>query len=112
MISTFTLNFLLSGTVSGGKWGQLSEPGLVSFGSFNDQAQPGYTVMQIPFFLILGLVGGLFGALFNAVNRRITLLRMRFVNKWKARRFLEVLIVAAATALIASLCSTYVFSCV
>lgn len=112
MISTFTLNFFLSGTVDDGVWGQLSEPGLVNFGSFNDQDQPGYTIYQIPFFLLLGLFGGLVGSFFNALNKQITVLRFKFIKGHHFRQFIEVLVVAGTTALVASLCSSYAYNCV
>lgn len=112
MISTFTLNFFLSGSVAGGTWGSLSEPGLVSFGSFNDQIEPGYTVIQIPFFLILGVFGGLIGALFNAINKKLTQFRSKYIKGKKFRMFLEVLFVATITAIISYLYTSFVYTCV
>jgi hypothetical protein len=54
--------------------------GLVSFGSFIAN-QHGYDLWELPFFMLLGVVGGLLGALFNALNTRLTRWRMRFVNR-------------------------------
>ena len=55
--------------------------GLVKFGSYN--AQP-YEMRDFPFFMILGVTGGLLGAFFNQINYEINVLRKFHLNaKWK-----------------------------
>eukprot|EP01095_Lingulamoeba_sp_RSL-Kostka_P002719 TRINITY_DN13635_c0_g1_i1.p1 TRINITY_DN13635_c0_g1~~TRINITY_DN13635_c0_g1_i1.p1 ORF type:complete len:779 (+),score=262.03 TRINITY_DN13635_c0_g1_i1:24-2360(+) len=100
MTSTFTLNFFLSGTTEGGTWGELTEPGLINFGSFNDQENPGYNIIQIPLFLLMGVIGGLLGALFNYLNEHLTVFRMKFVQNAGWKMMLESLFVALVTALV------------
>ena len=112
MISTFTLNFFLSGTIPGGEWGQLSEPGLISFGSFENQAQPGYTLIQIPFFLLLGVFGGLSGALFNFLNKHLTIWRGKILKGIHYRVFIEVLVVTFVTVIVGYACSAHLYTCV
>ena len=53
-------------------------------------------------FIIIGIVCGLLGALFNSLNRRLTLFRARFVNT-RRKKFLEAIVVAALTALLCCL---------
>eukprot|EP01028_Stygiella_incarcerata_P011206 TRINITY_DN622_c2_g1_i1.p1 TRINITY_DN622_c2_g1~~TRINITY_DN622_c2_g1_i1.p1 ORF type:complete len:798 (-),score=167.80 TRINITY_DN622_c2_g1_i1:291-2684(-) len=96
MICTFSLNVVLSGTIGTG-WGQLSEPGLITFGSFKGE-QALYKVWELPLFLLLGTFGGLTGAIFNAVNKKISIWRLKRVNSWKWRRFTEVLLVSILTS--------------
>jgi chloride channel 7 len=112
MVSTFVLNFFLSGYNNG--WGTLSQAGiavtkfwgpicgigLVSFGNF-DGDQPGYNLELFPFFLSLGVIGkwlilefsekfpkgGILGAIFNALNVKIYQLRQRWIHKKKTRIF-------------------------
>ena len=84
----------------------------VSFGSFEDQAQPGYTVIQIPFFLLIGVIGGLLGAIFNYLNMYITLFRRRFFRGIGWRVFMEVLFVTLVTALVSYVCTSHLYNCV
>lgn len=52
-----------------------------------------YKVFELPIFIAIGLGCGLLGALFNHVNRRITLLRRRAFQQRPKLRVLEVLII-------------------
>ncbi|KJE93096.1 voltage gated chloride channel protein, variant [Capsaspora owczarzaki ATCC 30864] len=96
MIASFTLNVLLSGT-KGTSWGAMSSPGLVNFGAF---ASANYNLFELPIFIAMGAVAGLFGALFNALNHRLTVFRFKYIYHSKALRFLEVILVAAATVIV------------
>lgn len=94
MISSFILNVFLS--IYHGHAGDLAFPGLINFGQF-DGAYQGY---EIPLFMIIGIIGGLFGALFNAINHHLTIFRMKFV-KTKPMRALEPVIVAVMSSCVA-----------
>lgn len=72
MVCTFTLNCFLSFFY--GRPGYLSWSGLANFGVFEDTS---YNVWEIPFFALIGCLGGVFGALFNALNSRLTKFRQR-----------------------------------
>lgn len=89
MISTFTLNVVLSayhgfpGKLLNAKvftrltsnfTGQLTYSGLLNFGAFPNMS---YEFFEIPLFVLLGAVGGIFGAIFNYVNLKLTLFRMK-----------------------------------
>ncbi|KAL9957142.1 hypothetical protein ACROYT_G038744 [Oculina patagonica] len=92
MVSTFTLNFLLS--IYNGDPMDLSNPGLINFGSFKGQA---YSSYEIPLFCVMAIIGGLLGALFNAINHHLSIFRMRFVKRnWV--RVVEALIVSVMSA--------------
>lgn len=92
MVSTFTLNILLS--IYHGSPMDLSNSGLLNFGSFKGQT---YSSYEIPLFCVMAILGGLFGALFNAINHHLSIFRMKFVKKnWV--RVVESLIVAVASA--------------
>ncbi|KAG9396871.1 Chloride channel, voltage gated [Carpediemonas membranifera] len=92
MISTFTLNIVLSG-VRGYGWGNLSQPGLITFGMFNKAT---YTLYQLPLFLLLGAFGGVMGAGFNAANTRISRLRIKYLKG--NYKMLEAILIAFITA--------------
>ncbi|XP_046582844.1 H(+)/Cl(-) exchange transporter 7-like isoform X1 [Haliotis rubra] len=94
MTSTFTLNIVQS-YVKGHAW-DLSSPGLINFGKFDNTQYSGF---EIPIFLIMGVIGGLLGALFNQINYKLTVYRMRFIQK-KWKQVLEAMIVAAMTGLV------------
>jgi chloride channel 7 len=72
MVSTFTLNLFLS--LFYGRPGFLSWNGLANFGVFENGA---YNVWEIPFFALIGALGGLLGALFNALNARLAKFRKK-----------------------------------
>eukprot|EP00928_Gymnodinium_smaydae_P062951 TRINITY_DN4666_c0_g4_i1.p1 TRINITY_DN4666_c0_g4~~TRINITY_DN4666_c0_g4_i1.p1 ORF type:complete len:766 (-),score=163.32 TRINITY_DN4666_c0_g4_i1:925-3222(-) len=60
----------------------------VSFGRFNVQS---YYIFEFPIFALMAVAGGLLGALFNKVNKRISKWRQRNIGPTGSRRFLEVL---------------------
>uniref|UniRef100_A0A8D2J880 Chloride channel protein n=1 Tax=Varanus komodoensis TaxID=61221 RepID=A0A8D2J880_VARKO len=94
MISTFTLNSILS-IYKGNPW-DLSSPGLINFGRF-DSTKMGYTIQEIPIFIFIGVVGGLLGALFNALNYWLTMFRIRYIHR-PFLQVIEAMLVAAVTA--------------
>jgi chloride channel 7 len=75
MVCTFTLNCFLSFFY--GRPGFLSWNGLANFGVFEDSS---YNVWEMPFFALIGALGGLTGALFNYLNSRLAKFRRRFVD--------------------------------
>ncbi|VDM74575.1 unnamed protein product [Strongylus vulgaris] len=92
MISAFTVNSILSWY--NGRSGWLSWTGLANFGVFENK---NYNIWEIPFFLAVGVIGGLTGALFNHLNSKLTQFRKKYVSsKW--RRLMECFVVAAMSA--------------
>lgn len=89
MITTFTLNIVLS-AYREGHFGDLSNPGLLNFGKFETI---NYQIYEIPLFMLMGMIGGLLGALWNHVNYKISCFRMKCIKK-KWVKVLEVLAVA------------------
>ncbi|XP_038275323.1 H(+)/Cl(-) exchange transporter 7 isoform X1 [Dermochelys coriacea] len=94
MISTFTLNSILS-FYHGNPW-DLSSPGLINFGRF-DSEKLGYTFQEIPIFIVMGVVGGILGAIFNALNYWLTMFRIRYIHR-PCLQVIEAMLVAAVTA--------------
>merc|ERR1719188_2374423 len=72
------------------KWGTLGSRVPVEFGRFDDRS---YQVLEFPIFMLIGVFGGLCGALFNYLNTRLSLLRMKYIGPTGHKRFLEVLVV-------------------
>ena len=93
-MSALTLNFFLGGFDSLG-FGTLGALGVLTFGSYFQSNATSYRIFELPFFVIIGIVGGLLGAAFNALNIPLTRWRMRYVGAGGARRFLEVIAVTA-----------------
>jgi chloride channel 7 len=93
MVATFTLNAFLSG--ADGDWLAINKPGLITFGGFVSHA---YRLWELPFFALLGVFGGLCGALFCAVNVRISHWRRDFYRRRQPLRIVEALLVALLTA--------------
>ncbi|KAK2503438.1 hypothetical protein MC885_013259 [Smutsia gigantea] len=97
MISTFTLNFVLS-IYHGNIW-DLSSPGLINFGRFDTETMV-YTIHEIPIFIAMGVVGGVLGAVFNALNYWLTMFRIRYIHR-PCLQVIEAMLVAAVTATVA-----------
>ncbi|XP_076022485.1 H(+)/Cl(-) exchange transporter 6 isoform X2 [Genypterus blacodes] len=104
MSATFTLNFFRSG-INYNKWGSFQLPGLLNFGEFKcsdgDKNCHLWTVVDLAFFILMGIVGGLLGALFNCMNKVLAKYRIRHIHpKAKFIRLLESLLVAMVTTVV------------
>ncbi|XP_069762779.1 H(+)/Cl(-) exchange transporter 7 [Narcine bancroftii] len=94
MISTFTLNFVLS--IYHGNPGDLSSPGLINFGQFQSEAVQ-YNWYEIPVFMCVGAIGGILGAVFNRLNYCLTMFRIRYIHR-PCLQVIEAMLVGAVTA--------------
>uniref|UniRef100_A0A3Q1KBU7 Chloride channel protein n=1 Tax=Anabas testudineus TaxID=64144 RepID=A0A3Q1KBU7_ANATE len=104
MSATFTLNFFRSG-INFNKWGSFQLPGLLNFGEFKcpdgDKNCHLWTAVDLAFFVLMGVVGGLLGALFNCMNKGLAKYRIRHIHpKAKFMRVLESLLVAMVTTVV------------
>lgn len=83
-------------------WRQASIEKLFSFGEFNSLKgeASNFAIWELLLFIVIGCLGGLIGAIFNATNEHLTLWRMRRVNFSKTRRFVEVLVVSTAMSVV------------
>lgn len=75
-----------------------SNSGEFQFGSFDTFL--GYRTYELVIFTLMGVMGGLMGALFNHINKRMTIFR---INKYKDnnyKRFLELLMITGAFSVI------------
>jgi chloride channel 7 len=82
-------------------WGQASIEKLFSFGEFSSRGDASnFAIWELLLFVVIGCLGGLIGAIFNATNEHLTLWRMRNVNYSKTRRFVEVLGVSMTMSLV------------
>ncbi|XP_052820387.1 H(+)/Cl(-) exchange transporter 6-like [Mya arenaria] len=118
MAATFTLNFFLSGLDSN-SWGLFYSPGLINFGVFKcaDENKTNgtcrlWTALDLFIFVLMGLIGGLLGALFNQLNKWLTVYRMKHVNtKQPVVKILESLLVAMVTTTVAFVASMMLGRC-
>uniref|UniRef100_A0A8C0K7S2 Chloride channel protein n=1 Tax=Canis lupus dingo TaxID=286419 RepID=A0A8C0K7S2_CANLU len=115
MSATFTLNFFRSG-IQFGSWGSFQLPGLLNFGEFkcsdSDKKCHLWTAMDLGFFVVMGVIGGLLGATFNCLNKRLAKYRMRNVHpKPKLVRVLESLLVSVVTTVVVFTASMVLGEC-
>lgn len=78
------------------KWGHSNVGKLFSFGEFTSigDGSANFSVWELLLFLLIGCLGGLIGACFNAGNEHLTIWRMKNVNHSKKRRVIEVLLMS------------------
>ncbi|XP_017769929.1 PREDICTED: H(+)/Cl(-) exchange transporter 7 [Nicrophorus vespilloides] len=92
VVSTFTLNFVLS--MYYGEFGNLLFPGLFNLGHFEEFS---YSLYELPVFALFGAFGGLLGALWNSINYKLAVFRIRYLQKpWL--KVMEACLVATMTA--------------
>ncbi|XP_046616599.1 H(+)/Cl(-) exchange transporter 7 isoform X1 [Neodiprion virginianus] len=105
MITTFTMNIILS--AYHGHPGELSYPGLINLGKFDEIP---YQFYEIPLFMIIGTLGGVLGALWNHVNYKISCFRLRFI-KTNWIKVLEALFIAVLSATLGFLMIYFIDDC-
>uniref|UniRef100_A0A672ZL96 Chloride channel 6 n=1 Tax=Sphaeramia orbicularis TaxID=375764 RepID=A0A672ZL96_9TELE len=115
MSATFTLNFFRSG-INFNKWGSFQLPGLLNFGEFKcpegDKQCHLWTVVDLAFFVLMGVVGGLLGALFNCINKCLAKYRIKHIHpKAKFIRVLESLLIAMVTTVVIFVSSMLLGEC-
>ncbi len=102
MIALTTLYILNS---IGSAFGKVGYNKLFSFGNFvfEEGGQSSFAVFELFLFILVGVFGGLIGAVFNDTNERITHWRMKRVNFSKQKRFVEVMLVSVLVSLVSFL---------
>ena len=94
-VATLVVKFFIAG-FSGLGWGRLGARVPVSFGAFGSgTGELDYEMVELPLFALMAAAAGLLGALFNAMNKRLTMWRSRHVGRRGCRRFLEAMLIAA-----------------
>ena len=105
MCAELIINLLTSGltTVGGGVYGEdlgsNDENSMFPFGTFSQDVN--YHTYELVLFIILGIFGGLLGAIFNAINMRLSIFRTKYINQQRWKRALEVIVFSGGFA---SLC--------
>ncbi|ESO91263.1 hypothetical protein LOTGIDRAFT_228753 [Lottia gigantea] len=116
MAATFSLNFFLSG-IKSCSWGYFYLPGLIDFGTFRCQSEESeicdlWSAVDLLIFIIMGLVGGGLGAIFNTLNKSLSRHRLLHVQrKHKIFRLLEAMLVAMVTTTLTFLAAMTLGEC-
>ena len=86
------------------KWGQANIDQLFSFGEFTGirDGASNFSVWELLLFILIGCLGGLIGACFNAGNEHLTIWRMKRINHSKKRRMVEVLVMSVLVTVVSS----------
>ncbi|CAH0393157.1 unnamed protein product [Bemisia tabaci] len=105
MVSTFTLNLILS--AYHGHPGQLSFSGLLNFGKFESL---NYDLFELAIFVMMGGIGGILGAVFNLFNYKLTVFRIRYVNT-KVKKIMEAVIAAMVSTAVPMLMIYFINEC-
>ncbi|KAB7499559.1 H(+)/Cl(-) exchange transporter 7 [Armadillidium nasatum] len=105
LLSCFALNFFLS--LVNGDTGDLSNPGLLNLGKFNDLS---YRFFEFIPFMFIGVFEGLLGSLFNFINYKLTVIRMRYLGS-PFLRIAEALFVSQLTTLCSALMIYFIQDC-
>eukprot|EP01061_Rhynchopus_euleeides_P016311 TRINITY_DN27598_c0_g1_i2.p1 TRINITY_DN27598_c0_g1~~TRINITY_DN27598_c0_g1_i2.p1 ORF type:complete len:963 (+),score=351.05 TRINITY_DN27598_c0_g1_i2:35-2923(+) len=78
IVCAFTMA-MLTGETNGQH--SLNAPGMIDFGDFSEAGVVPFRLVEVPWFILIGVAGGLLGALFNATNMQITKLRRAVYSK-------------------------------
>ena len=105
MISTFTLNIVLS--AYHGHPGDLSNPGLLNLGKFGTMT---YQIYEIPLFILMGTIGGLLGSLWNYMNYKMMYFRAKYI-RLKSLKVVEALFMAVMSATMGFLMMYFIDDC-
>jgi len=85
----------------GERFGKIGFDKLFSFGNFIwEQGASSYAVFELAIFVLIGVLGGLIGACFNATNEMITHWRIKHINHTPFYRFVEVLLVSSLVSVV------------
>eukprot|EP01065_Artemidia_motanka_P034801 TRINITY_DN4262_c5_g1_i1.p1 TRINITY_DN4262_c5_g1~~TRINITY_DN4262_c5_g1_i1.p1 ORF type:complete len:1271 (+),score=408.05 TRINITY_DN4262_c5_g1_i1:191-3814(+) len=88
IVSAFTMAFL---TAQEDRKKALNAPGMIDFGDFTTGESVPWKSDEVPIFILVGVIGGLLGAVFNRTNMVITRWRLRAaqaLDRFLARRSL------------------------
>ncbi|KAH3756729.1 chloride channel, voltage-sensitive 7 [Pelomyxa schiedti] len=107
MLACFCLSFLITG-VDDGLWGYFSIDSLCHFGTFSDAVLN--NVKQVVAFVIMGILGGILGAVFNILHLSVIRYR-KFIFKTPLRRFIEVIAIVVVSGVIAVTMSGVLKTC-
>lgn len=91
-VSTFTLNILIC--LLEGEDLSITNAGLIKFGEYDENP---YKLQDFPFFILLGIFGGLLGSFFIYVNFELNLIRKKYLDS-KPKKVLETILLCALTA--------------
>ena len=62
-----------------------------------------FSIWELILFVVIGCLGGLIGAVFNAANEHLTIWRMKRINFSKSRRLIEVIAISSLCSFVAFL---------
>jgi len=92
-VGALTVRFFAGPMEGVAKWGTLGTEVPVEFGRFDNRP---YQIWELAIFGVIGVLGGLAGALFNCLNTKLTVWRMQWIGPRGHMRFLEVLFVTGS----------------
>ena len=98
MITMLTVTLVFAGQ----SLGRSESAGIFTFGQFDniEQNKTNFFIYEIFIFAVIGSTGGMLGALFNHINKLVTIFRMNHVNAKKWKRMVELLIITGTMACI------------
>eukprot|EP01084_Bolivina_argentea_P039972 73855_1 len=97
--SNFTVLAVLA-CLQNGNCGTLQKTGLIDFVGHPLSDIGVFDLVNLFCFIILGVIGGLIGALFNHINIALTKWRNKYINNYWYRRLIEVLVISIITIII------------
>ena len=79
-----------------------SSEGMFAFGQFDNlyDGKANYSVYELPLFIAMGIIGGVLGAGFNDINERMSLYRKKYLNAYKWKRLLELVLITLGMSFI------------
>lgn len=109
MITMLTVSLLFAGK----RFGRSENSSIFSFGQFDSltEGKTNYYTYEIFIFILIGCIGGLLGALFNWINKKVTEYRMISINFSSLYRMMELLFYVALMTTISFLLPLFWRTC-
>ena len=86
---------------------------MFAFGQFDnlDNGSTNYRIYELFIFVAMGAAGGVLGSLFNHINEKVSIFRMKHINQYKWKRMVELLFITGLMAFFAFVLSACWVEC-
>mmetsp|Transcript_7852 Transcript_7852/g.7338 ORF Transcript_7852/g.7338 Transcript_7852/m.7338 type:complete len:123 (-) Transcript_7852:1331-1699(-) len=86
----------------------ITNAGAIKYGQYDPNP---YSIQDLPFFILIGIFGGLLGAYFVSVNNFMGKMRKQYIGTNKIKKVIETLIYTAVTCTVTYFAPSWINDC-